>query len=166
MSGFETIGAFLMNAAPYIAGGAEILGGVAENRNARFEAQQLDAKAKEEIAASQREAQDKRKEAALVNSRAQAIAAASGGGAGVDAPSIVKIMSDTAGQGEYNAQAAMYGGATRAAGLRASAAARRRSGSASLLGSVASGFGRAATGFGSNPFARSSASSDPSAGLR
>jgi hypothetical protein len=123
-----------------------IAGGVAEKNSADFEAQQMDMKAKEEVAASQRDALAKRKEGAVINSRAQALAAASGGGAGTDAPTIVKLMSDTAGEADYNAQTSMYGGYSRAAGLRDSAKGRRASGKASLLGSVFAGFGQAAKG--------------------
>lgn len=142
MSGFEMIGGLL---------GAmgSIAAGVAENNNAQFEAQQMEMKAKEETAASQREAIAKRREGELINSRAQAIAAASGAGAGVDAPTIVSIMGKTASEAEYNAGTAMYGGTSRARGLMDSAKGRRASGKASLLGSVFSGFGQAAKGFAS-----------------
>lgn len=139
MSGFELIGAL-------VSGVGTIAQGVAANNAAKFEAQQMDMKAKEERAASQREAAQDRKEAQLAMSRQQALAAASGGGSGVDAPTIVKLMSDTAGQGELNAQMRMYGGEQRARGLMDSAKARRMSGRASLLGSFAGGFGQAAKG--------------------
>ncbi|RWL14888.1 MAG: hypothetical protein EOR57_31575 [Mesorhizobium sp.] len=119
---------------------------MAEKNAADFEAQQLEMKAKEETAAAQREALDKRREGAIINSRAQALAAASGAGAGTDAPTIVKLMGKTAGEAEYNAGTSMYGGLSRAAGLRDSAKGRRASGKASLLGSVFSGFGSAASG--------------------
>lgn len=140
MSGFELISA--LSAGMSALGG--ISAGAAEKTNADFEAQQLDMKAKEETAAAQRDAIAKRREGAILNSRAQAVAAASGGGAGTDAPTIVKLMSDTAGEAEYNAGASMYGGYSRAAGLRDSAKGRRAAGKASLLGSVLSGFGGAA----------------------
>lgn len=140
MSGLELIGALVS-----VAG--TVAGGVAENNAAKFEAQQMDMKAKEETAAAQRDALAKRQEGVIVNSRAQALAAASGAGAGVDAPTIVKLMSQTAGQADYNAQASMYGGYSRAAGLRDSAKGRRLSGQASLLGSITSGFGQAAKAY-------------------
>lgn len=139
MSGLELIGAL-------VSGVGTIAQGVASNNAAKFEAQQMDMKAKEERAASQREAGQDRKEAQLAMSRQQALAAASGGGAGSDAPTIVKLMADTAGQGELNAQTRMYGGEQRARGLIDSAKARRMSGKASLLGSVVGGFGQAAKG--------------------
>ncbi|RUV65844.1 hypothetical protein EOA64_00430 [Mesorhizobium sp. M1A.F.Ca.IN.022.02.1.1] len=129
-----------------VSGVGTIASGVAEKRAADFEAAQMEQKAKEETAASQRDAMQKRREGAILNSRAQALAAASGAGAGTDAPTIVKLMGQTAGEADYNAQTAMYGGYSRAAGLRDSAKARKASGNASLLGSVIGGFGSMAGG--------------------
>ena len=139
MSGLELIGAL-------VSAGATVAGGVAEKRSADFEAQQLDMKAKEEAAASQREAAQSTKEAELAMSRQQALAASSGGGAGADAPTIVKLMSDVAGQGELNKQSTLYGGQQRSAGLIDQAKGRRASGRASLLGSSLGAFGQAAKG--------------------
>lgn len=131
-----------------ISAGATIAGGVAQNNAAKFEAQQMDMKAKEETAASQRDAMAKTREGNLINSRAQAIAASSGAGAGTDAPTIVSIMSRTAGEAQYNAGTSMYGGDSRARGLRDSAKGKRASGKASMLGSVMSGFGKGLSAFG------------------
>lgn len=142
MSGLELIG--LIGTGLSAAG--TIAQGKAERDNQNFIAKQEEAKAKEEFAASQREADQSRREANLAQSRQQAIAASSGGGAGAEAPTIVRLMSDTAGQGELNAASSMYGGQQRAAGLRDSAKARRRSGKASFLGSVLGGFGQMAGG--------------------
>jgi hypothetical protein len=139
MSGLELIGAL-------VSGIGTIAAGAAANNSAKFEAQQMDMRAKEETAAAQRDAIAKRREGAIINSRAQALAAASGAGAGNDAPTIVKLMSDTSGEAEYNAGSAMYGGLSRAAGLRDSAKGRRAEGKASLLGSVFGGFGTMAKG--------------------
>ena len=137
MSGFEMIGG-LLGAAGTVAGG------IAEKNAADFEADQMVKKGKEEFAASQRDAAQARKEADLANSRAQALAASSGGGSGADAPTIIRIMQGTAGQGEYNAQTQLYGGKSRQAGLRDQAAGRRASGKASFLGSTLAGFGQMA----------------------
>lgn len=142
MSGLELIG--LIGTGLSAAG--TIAAGKAEQENQEFVARQEQDKAKEEFAASQREAQQARREARIAQSRQQALAAASGGGAGADAPTIVRLMSDTAGQGELNAGSAIYGGQQRAAGLNDSAKARRRSGRASFLGSVLGGFGQMAGG--------------------
>ncbi len=123
-----------------------VASGVAANRQAQQDALNMEAQGREELAASQRDAIAKRREGALVNSRAQALAAASGGGAGADAPTIVKLMSQTAGESEFNAQTALYGGRSRQIGLKQGAAARRAEGKSSLLGSVFSGFGTLAKG--------------------
>jgi hypothetical protein len=130
--------------ASVVAAGASVAGGAiasegamqrgrAENDAAQAEAVQLDAKGREEFAASQQEAFAKRREGRLASSRAQALAAASGGGA--DDPTIVKLMSGIASESEYNAGTAMYGGVSRRSGLIDAANNRRRSGQASLLGS-------------------------------
>lgn len=120
-----------------------VASGVAANNAAKSEAFQLEARGKEEFAAGQRDALQKRREAMLVNSRTQALAAASGGGA--DSPTIVRLMAGTAGEGEYNAQSVMYGAKSRQLGNNAQAKAARASGRASLLGSV---IGAAGTAFG------------------
>ena len=125
-----------------------VASGVAANRAAQQDALNMEAQGKEEMAASQREAEMKRREGRLVNSRAQALAAASGAGAGTDAPTIVKLMTQTSGESEFNAQSALFGGRSRQAGLKQGAKARRAEGKASLLGSVFSGFGSAASGIG------------------
>ncbi|NTF54423.1 hypothetical protein G6L12_05880 [Agrobacterium rhizogenes] len=125
-----------------------VAAGAAEKRNQNYVAKQEEMKANEELASSTREAQQNRTEADLAMSRQQALAASSGGGAGSDAPTIVKLMSDTAAQGELNADTTIYGGQQRAAGLMDSAKGRRAAGKASFLGSVLGGFGQAASGIG------------------
>lgn len=122
--------------------------GAAAKRSAEFEAEQLEMKSAEERAAAGREAAQKRREGELVASRQQALAAASGAGAGTDAPTIVKLMTDTAGQADLNARVVQSGGESRARGLFDSAKGRRASGRASFLGSTIGGFGQAASGFG------------------
>lgn len=140
MSGLEIIG-------PILAGIGSIGSGVAGVAAANQEAKQMRAQAAEEVAAGQREATEKRREGALVNSAIQARAAASGAGAGMEAPSIVRMMTDTAGQGEYNAQTIRYGSESRAAGLRQAARNRKATAGANLFGSVLDGFGSMAGGF-------------------
>jgi hypothetical protein len=131
-----------------VSAGGTIMSGVAAKNAADYEARQMEIKAAEERAAAGREAEEKRKEARLVMSRQQALAAASGAGAGMDAPTIVKLMTQTAGQGEYGAQTVRYGGESRMTGLLDSAKGRRMSGRATLLGSVFAGAGQAIRGFG------------------
>lgn len=149
---------------PIIAAGTAILGGgisaagalqrgQAENDAAQSEALQLEARGKEEFAASQRDALLKRQEGRLINSRIQALSAASGGGA--DDATIIKLMSGVSQDAEYNAQTAMYGGTQRRGGLMDAAVNRRKGGRASLMGSqfeaagaFLGGINRAAGSFG------------------
>lgn len=119
--------------------------GQAANEQAKFEAQQQEMQGKEEFAASQREADQARQEAELVQSRQQAVAASSGGGAAD--PTIVRLMSDVAGQGELNAQSSIYGGESRKRGLFDQAMGTRMTGKASLLGSYFGAAGALAGGF-------------------
>lgn len=127
-----------------VSGLSAIAGGVAGDRAARQDAMNMEAQGAEELAASQRDAEQKRKEGRLMASRQQAVAAASGGGA--DDPTIVKLMTQTAADSEYSAQTAMYGGFSRQMGLKNAARARRAEGKASLLGGVLGGFGTTAGG--------------------
>lgn len=120
--------------------------GKAADAQARQDALNMEAQGKEELAASQREAMQKRREGALINSRAQALAAASGGGA--DDPTIVRLMTQTASEAENNAGSVMFGGLSRQRGLNDSAKARRKEGKASLLGSHLGAFGQFAGGLG------------------
>ena len=93
---------------------------------AEFEAAQLEQQAGQSIAVSQRQALDVRRQARLVQSRALALAAASGGGA--SDPTVVRIMADIAGEGAYRAQVALYGGLEEARRLRMGAKAKRYGG--------------------------------------
>jgi hypothetical protein len=146
MGGLITLPALLSG----IGTATSVVGGIAQGVNAKRqadeEAAQLKRQGNEELAASQREAGQARQEAVLANSRAQALAAASGGGAGADAPTIIKLMGDTAAAGELNAQSQMYGGLSRRAGYNDQARARRASGKASFLGSTLDSFGTLAKG--------------------
>jgi hypothetical protein len=132
MSGLELVaaGASLLGGGMKAAGAMQA--GQAAKDAAYDEALQLEAKGREELAASQRDALAKRKEGVLANSRVQALAAASGGGA--DTSTIIKLMSGISSDAEYNAQTALYGGKERREGLFTAATNRRKSGRASLLG--------------------------------
>lgn len=129
-----------------VSGVGTVASGVAADRQARQDALNMEAQGKEELAAAQRDALQKRREGALLASRQQAVAAASGGGA--DDPTIVKLMTKAAGEAEYGAQTAMYGGISRQVGLNSAAAAKRREGKSSLLGGIVGGFGQTASGLG------------------
>jgi hypothetical protein len=116
-----------------------IASGVAQKNAADYQAKQQEMQGNEDFAASQRDAEAKRRESKIVQSRQQALAAASG--AGATDPTIVRLMTQTAGQGEYNAQTALYSGEQQKRGLYDAAKATRMSGNASLLGSFISGAG-------------------------
>ena len=83
--------------------------------NAMYQAKQTEMKAQETRAVSQRQALDQRRQGNLQQSRLQALAASSGGGA--DDPTIVKLGEDIAGQTEYQALANIYTGENQARGL-------------------------------------------------
>jgi hypothetical protein len=121
--------------------------GKAQQAALNFEAKQHERQAAEERAASQREALEKRHEAKIAMSRQVAIAGASG--AGVVNPSILDIYSETAQEGEYNAQTALYGGESRARGQLDSAAAARFKGKAAYKGSILEAGGHILGGIGS-----------------
>lgn len=104
--------------------GGTILGANAEAKELKKEARQLKDQAGTERATSQRQAMEERRQSRLAQSRTQALAAASGGGA--DDPTVVNIMANLEGEGEYRALASLYEGEEQARGLEAQAAARRR----------------------------------------
>lgn len=135
--------------AAFIGAAGSVLQGVAANNQAQYQAEQERMQGKEEFASSQRDADAKRKESQLVQSRQQALAASSGGGA--DDPTIIKLMTETAAQGEYNAQASLYGGENRKRGLFDQAKGTEMSGQASLLGGFLAGAGQIASGFAKLP---------------
>lgn len=110
-----------------------------------MQARNEEAQGKEELAASQREAQEKRRESQLAQSRAIAIAA--GSGAGVTNPTVVDILEDTAERGEYLAQTSLYGGKSRKAGYDDKAAASRFRGKQAKSGSIFDAIATGVSGF-------------------
>ena len=148
MSGLE----LLAGLGTVISGAGAIAGGIAQKNASDFQAEQLQQQAQAERAKASRETEQQHKQADLMMSRQQALASTSGAGAGADAPSIVKIMSDTAGQGAYNAGMATWNGEERARGLEAQASAARMSGNASLLGGALGGVSGVFNGFSKNPW--------------
>ena len=93
---------------------------------AEFETAQLEQNAGQVIASSQREAEEQRRQARLVQSRALALAGASGGG--VTDPSVVNLIGDIAGEGAYRAGVALYQGQDKARQLGMAAAAKHYEG--------------------------------------
>lgn len=82
--------------------------GNAANQEAQYEAAQLKENGIQEVAASQRTAENTQRQKQLAESKGRAVAAA-GGGDSLD-PSVVKLMGDLETQGSYNAQADLYKG--------------------------------------------------------
>ena len=120
---------------------------------ANYQAEQLKAKGVEERAIGQRRAGDIRRAGAELRSRQIAVAAS--GGAGVDNNTINTIINRTANQTRYEADIAMWQGASALAGRKDAAKLKvaegkqiRRAGSnaftGSILSAVGQGFGGAA----------------------
>lgn len=114
--------------------------GNAANAQAKYEAKQLEQRAGQERAAAQREAIEKRRRSTLIQSRQQALAAASG--AGATDPTVVDLIADTEAEGEYQALGQLFLGEERARGAEGQAAARRMEG---RLAKRASRFGALST---------------------
>lgn len=119
-----------------VSGIGSLVSGVAAQNSANFQAQELDQKAAEERAAASRTAEDARHNSQIVQSRIQAVAAASGGGAGTDAPTVAMLGQQVAGRGEYNSLMTLYGGESRARGDEDAASSARMSGSSAFLGGL------------------------------
>lgn len=100
--------------------------GIAAKQEADYRAAQLDQRAGQERATAQRQAMIERRRGALAKSRAQALAAAGGGGA-LD-PSVADIMGDLEGESELNALNALYVGEERARDDESAAVLERYSG--------------------------------------
>jgi len=98
--------------------------GQAQRGGAEFEAQLLEQRGGQEIAASQRAAAEERRQARYGASRAVAVAAASGAGG----PTVSRIISDIAGEGAYRSAVALYEGEERARQTRLGAISSRYEG--------------------------------------
>lgn len=111
-----------------IAAGGTLIQGDAAHRAGQSEQMQLEQQAGQDRALSQLEANNRRRSSRYAQSRALALAAASG--AGASDPTVVNIISGLEGEGEYGALAAMYEGETSARGLQYGGKARRNDGRA------------------------------------
>lgn len=100
----------------------------AADANASSVASQLNYNAGQSRAMAQRQAINENRNTAYVTSRAQALAAASGGGA--SDPGVTSIIGNIQGEGEYRALTALANGDVQASGLEAQARAVRNMGSA------------------------------------
>lgn len=95
--------------------GGELGSGIVARNMGDFEQQQANINAGQVQAAAQRTAITDDRRTALLASRAQAVAAASGGGA--TDPTVTDIMGRIAGEGAYRSQLALYEGADSARSL-------------------------------------------------
>lgn len=141
MAEIATIAAIATGAAAVVGAGASVYSGYMQNQAAQEQAHQLESAGKEEFASAQRDAIEKRLQGQMVLSAQQASAAASGGGAGTDAPTIVRLMTETADRTEYAAESSLYGGLSRKNIYNQSAANTRVSGGNNFIGSLLEGVG-------------------------
>lgn len=148
MASLATIAAVATIGSAVIGAGAAVYQGYQSNQAQILAAQQEEKAGKQEFAAAQREADDRRLEGKLIMSKALAAAAASGGGAGFDAPTITKILTDTGQRAEYGAQSAMYQGAARRDDYFNSASSRRSTGQFNFFGGLLKATGTLAGGVG------------------
>lgn len=114
--------ALLLGGAALSAGGA-IAEGASQANALNATAKAEERRANEEKAAAQRVAIQRQREARVLLSRQQAVAAASGGTA--TDPTVLDLVGDTAAEGDYQKDTALYEGNVRAAGLLDQAAIDR-----------------------------------------
>ena len=123
MGGFGT---GLQVAGAISSGNAARDAGVAQQRAAEYSAKQLDVNAGQSEAASQQAAIEEARRSALLQSRALAVAGASGAGA-LD-PTVLRIISGVAAEGELASETQIYQGSERARAQRDQARATRYEG--------------------------------------
>ena len=130
-----------------VSGIGTIAAGQARNRQAQYEAKQLDVRAKEERAAAGLEAMEANRRTRLTQSKLQARAAASGFGA--SDPTVLDLAGDIAERGALEAGIIRYGGKSRGRALEAQAEGTRISGRAAETASYWSAASTVIGGFGS-----------------
>lgn len=131
--------------------------GDAQQQAANYRAQQQEMAAKEAQAADQRQAFEQQRKTDLTLSTLQARAASQGSGDTTD-DNVVKLGSDIAGRGEYQALMELFGGENRSRGLNDQAKASRYDGEVAKIGSQYSAAGTLLNGLGSG-FSRYAAAS-------
>lgn len=148
MASLATIATVATIGAAVVGTGAAIWQGMEQQKAQEAAARQDERNGREEFAASQRTAEERRLEGALISSRQLAAAAASGAGAGADAPTIVKILGDTDARTKYGVQSELYAGRERMYDSYDSASARRATGRNNFFGGLLKGLGRGLGGVG------------------
>lgn len=121
----DVIGGMASYEGSRIAGQGAAAGGALAQTEAAFEAQQLRQQADNVVGASQLEAIDIKRQVALVNSRAMAVAAAGGG---AKDPTVMRLIANNAAFGAFNAASAVYSGESRARTMRLEATAKEITG--------------------------------------
>lgn len=129
-----------------VSGLGQMQAGKAAKVNADFQARQMQQQAGQERAASQRVAIEKRREATIAQSRAQAVAAASGGSA--TDKTVLDITSGIAAQGEYNALSALFEGEEAARGYNLGATSATMQGKQAKKSGMIGGMATIAGGVG------------------
>lgn len=131
---------FIMLAGTAVGAASQIQQGQQQKQMAAEEARQMQEQAKNEYATSQIQAMEDRRQSQLAQSRAQAVAAASG--ADATSNSFVRNISDMEGQGELNALTSLWGGSERMRQLNNQASMTKYSGQQSAkaanIGAVSS----------------------------
>ena len=127
--------AFLAAALPYIAGAATVVStvgvvqqGVEQRHQADVAAMNLRNQANADAAAGERQSIQDRRQASYLVSRGQALAAASG--AGATDPTVLSVLGQISGEGEYHALTSLYEGGTRSQNLSSQATATSSEGRA------------------------------------
>ncbi len=127
--------AILAAALPYIAGAATVVstaGAIQQGVDARHQADEqtiaLRNQANADQAAAERTAINSRRQTAYVVSRGQALAAASG--AGATDPTVMSVLGQISGEGEYHALTSLYEGGTQGQNLNSQATAASSEGKA------------------------------------
>lgn len=119
--------------------GGAIGAGNSQASNYNAMAAQLDSQAAAERASATRDASDEARNAQYLVSRGQAVAAASG--AGATDPTVVNLLANISGEGEYRALTALYNGDQTARGYEAQAAAYRAAAKNSKSAGLIKGLG-------------------------
>ena len=104
--------------------------GAQQQAAANYQAAQMRVNAGQAVASSQRVAEEQRRQGALVQSRAIALASSSGGG--VTDPGIINLLARNAGEMAYASSVALYEGEDRARTLNENAKATEYSGAQAL----------------------------------
>lgn len=125
-AGLQVFGTALQYSAQRGAARAEREAAAGRKRIGNIEAAHMEQQAVLSVASAQRDMLEQRRQARLLESRALAVAAASG--AGASDTTVVNIINDIAAEGAYRSSLALFEGQERARQLRAGAEVRREGG--------------------------------------